>query len=80
MLTFIGRAGLATGVGPTQRTAAEEPGDWMAAFPLWISGTGGPGWRRWVAAPDVVVDVFGFSGRARTRSVQRRARSHAAVT
>ncbi len=60
MMTFTGRVGPINDVGSTA-FPADQPGDWTAGCPLWVSGTGSADWRRHVAAPDVVVDVFGFS-------------------
>ncbi len=60
MMTFTGGVGPISDVGPTA-FPAEQPGDWTAACPLRVSGTGIWGWQRHAAAPGVVVDVFGFS-------------------
>ncbi len=75
MMTFTGIVGPSTDVGPID-CAAEQVDDWTAGCPLWVSGTGGPDWRRWVPAPHVVVDVFGFS-RARADHVCSTARTFA---
>ncbi|MGH3887329.1 MAG: asparagine synthase-related protein [Pseudonocardiaceae bacterium] len=59
-MTFTGWVGPITDVGPTA-SPAEQPGDWVAACPLQVSGDGLVGWQRHVAALGVVVDVVGFS-------------------
>lgn len=59
-MAFTGWVGPISGVGST----ASPPGqsrDGTAACPLWVSGTGSVGWQRYVAAPGVVMDLFGFS-------------------
>ncbi|MGH3547890.1 MAG: albusnodin/ikarugamycin family macrolactam cyclase [Pseudonocardiaceae bacterium] len=60
MMTFVGTVGRHPGTRPTT-VSVEQSGAWTVACPLWVSGTGPAGRQHYVAAPEVVVDVFGFS-------------------
>lgn len=60
MITFTGWVGPISDVGRTA-SPVDQPRDWTAACPLWVSDTGSVGWRRHVSVSGVVVDVFGFS-------------------